>query len=70
MKVFQVMVTHPRVLLVNQLQSKSGINLGQAQYLYSLPEGQISRHLQEDQNNKGSFQKWHWYSRASSGKIR
>ena len=44
MKVFRLMVMHPRVLPVNQLQSR----VGEAQYLYLLPEGPKLRHLQED----------------------
>ena len=46
---------------------KSGI--GQAQYLYSLPEGPKLRHLHEDQDHQGSLQKTHWRSRTSSRKF-
>ena len=46
---------------------KSGI--GQAQYLYSLPEGPKFRYLLENQGYEGSLQKTHWCSRAKSGKI-
>ena len=37
--------------------------------LYSLPGGPKLRHLPENQNNSGSLQKTHRYSRASSGKF-
>ena len=37
--------------------SESGIRLGQAQYLYSLPEGQRLRHLHEDQDHKAPCRK-------------
>ena len=47
--------------------NKSGI--GQAQYLYSFPEGQKLRVLHEDQNNEGSLQKTHWHCRTSSRKC-
>ena len=60
MKVSQNTGTHPRVLLVNQLQSRKESGIGQAQYLYSLAERPKLRHQLEDENYKGlvqSFQK-------------
>ena len=69
MKVFQLIGTHPRVLLVNQLQSRERSGIGQTQHIYSLPEWPKLRHPYEDQDNKGSLQKTHWRSRTSRRKF-
>ena len=66
MKVFQLIGAHPRVLLVNQLQSREEKWYRQAQYVHSLPDGPKLRHLQ-DQGNSGSLHKTHWRSVLRAG---
>ena len=39
MKVFQLIGTHPRVLLVISFRAARKSSIGQGQYLYSLAEG-------------------------------
>ena len=71
MKVFQLMGTHPRVLLVNQLQNREE-KLYWVSTVFTLSsrnEGPKLRHLQEDQDNKGPLQKTQWRSRTSSRKM-
>ena len=48
---------------------KSGIGLGQAQYLNSPAEGQRLQYLQANQDYKDSLQKTHWHSRTSCRKF-
>ena len=57
MNVFQFIGTHPRDLLVNQLQSHEESGIGQAQYLYSLPEEPKLRDLPNDQSRLHQFSK-------------
>ena len=69
-EVFQLIGTHPRVLLVNQRQSR-GKKWYRAStiFTHSLPEGPELRHLFEDENNEGVLQKTHSNGRAQGGKI-
>ena len=48
---------------------ESGIKIKEAQYSYSLPRRPKLRSLFANQNDKGSLQKTHWRSSASSRKV-
>ena len=48
---------------------KSGNEIKEAQYSYSLPEGPNLRSLQANQNHKGSLQKTHWRNSTSGRKV-
>ena len=49
--------THPRVLLVKQLQSREEKWYWASTLSYSIPEGPKLRHLDEDQHNKAFCRK-------------
>ena len=51
------------------LEPQGKVVSGKPSISFSLPEGPKLRHLPEDQYNKGSLQKTHWYGRATSGNF-
>ena len=69
MIVFQNTGTHPRVLLVNQLQSCEEKWYRASTVFFSHAEGPKLRDLPENQNHKGPVQKTHWPSRTSCRKF-
>ena len=72
MEVFQFIGTHPRVLLVNQFQSREEKwyrSRTSTVFCTHFPEGQRLRDLQTNQDYKGSLHETQWRSRTSSRKF-
>ena len=58
-----------RIFIEHFVDEEASASSGQAQYFRTLPGGPTVQNLQEDQNYKGSLQKTHWQSSASSRKV-